>query len=402
MPSDTIFLRSGRVRSTSGSCPRTHAPHEHRRRAAVAPYVVVLMPVIMGFGALTIDMGRMENVRVELQNVSDAAALAGASVFVDVDEADLIDTALARAQAVALRIPTLGTGGTQLASEDVVVGYLDYTDPAAVIDPAADASTFNAVQVAARRGGAGNSSVPMVFAWIVGKTSANVSATGTAAFDDRFVGFRPTDGALLPLVMSLEQYEDELVTGPDDFSYDPELDAVLPLPDGTPELHLFPAGNGNGGGNDDGAGNFGLLNFGIDNEGANGVADQILNGVTQEHFLDEPGVATSQMLFRDGDGNSLSYEITGNPGISASLEDEFETRVGTLIGFFLYSTVDDGGSNAIYTIVGLRFGRLMEVVLTGNNKRVVVQPEAYTGTGVLVDSNAPSTDGMVGVMALVR
>jgi len=374
----------------------------------VAPYVVVLMPVIMGFGALSIDMGRMENVRVELQNVSDAAALAGASVFVGVDEADLVETAFDRAQEVALRIPTLGAGGTNLASADVVVGYLDYTDPAAVIDTAADPSTFNAVQVAARRGGAGNSSVPMVFAWILGTSSANVSATGTAAFDDRFVGLRPVDGAMLPLVVSLEQYEDDIVNGNDEFSYDEDLDAVLEFPDATPEIHLFPAnggngnGNGNGNNNDDGAGNFGLLNVGIGDQGADGVADQILNGVTQEHFLNEPGVGTSAMSFLDSDGNALTYEISGNPGITASLVDELETRVGDLIGFFLYSVVDDGGSNAIYTIVGIRFGRLMHVDLTGNDKRVVVQPEPYSGTGVLVDVNAPSTNGEIGVMVLVR
>ena len=39
------------------------------------------MGVLLGFGALTIDVGVMYNVRADLQRSADAAALAGAAAY---------------------------------------------------------------------------------------------------------------------------------------------------------------------------------------------------------------------------------------------------------------------------------------------------------------------------------
>ena len=55
-------------------------------------------------------------------------------------------------------------------------------------------------------------------------------------------------------------------------------------------------------------------------------------------------------------------------------------------------------------IVGIRFGRILDVDLTVNphNRSLVVQPVAYTDGYVVVHENAPSTDGQVGRVAIVR
>lgn len=50
-----------------------------RRRASVLPSVAVCMTVLLGFAALTIDVGYLYNTAAECQRTADAAALAGAS-----------------------------------------------------------------------------------------------------------------------------------------------------------------------------------------------------------------------------------------------------------------------------------------------------------------------------------
>ena len=49
-----------------------------RRRAVAAVQVAVMLVVLVGVAALTIDGGHLMFVRGELQNAADAAALAGA------------------------------------------------------------------------------------------------------------------------------------------------------------------------------------------------------------------------------------------------------------------------------------------------------------------------------------
>ena len=53
-----------------------------RRRAVVAVQVLVLLVVLIGAAALTIDVGAMFNARADLQRTVDAGALAGASAYV--------------------------------------------------------------------------------------------------------------------------------------------------------------------------------------------------------------------------------------------------------------------------------------------------------------------------------
>ncbi len=48
-------------------------------RGAVAVYVAIVSPALLGIGALSIDLGRLMTVNTELQSAADAAALAGAA-----------------------------------------------------------------------------------------------------------------------------------------------------------------------------------------------------------------------------------------------------------------------------------------------------------------------------------
>ena len=53
----------------------------NRRRAVVAVQVGIVLIVLLGFAALTVDVGTLYNTRNDLQRTADAAALAGASMY---------------------------------------------------------------------------------------------------------------------------------------------------------------------------------------------------------------------------------------------------------------------------------------------------------------------------------
>ena len=386
----------------------------HTRRGVVVPLVAVVLLMLLAFGALTIDLSLLYLTRGQLQAASDSASLAGASGLVTDEMLQLRSGAtyalpasiFTRADDYGMRNLTLDDP-TQVEANDIVVGYMDLDDIAAGINPAANITTFNAVRVTVRRtAGSANGPIPYMFAGVLGVSSGETLTNAAAVLDDRFVGFSPDDGpgVLIPFVISKTQYDSERMSGPDGFSYG---GSVSPVGDGIPEIHLFPNaangngnGNGNSGGSNNGAGNFGLLNIGTPNQGVPGLANQITNGVSGADLSAEIG--QSEITFADADGLPITQSITGSPGIKAGLASTVQQRVGDVVGFFVHSNVVAGGANATYTIVEVRFGRIMDVQLNGNNKRIVVQPVIYAGGGVRVDDNAPGSDGMVVKLVLVE
>ena len=128
---------------------------------------------------------------------------------------------------------------------------------------------------------------------------------------------------------------------------------------------------------------------------------QILNGIDPEEFVDMAG--EPMVKFYDYDsGDEVIYLINGNPGIKAGLKDAMEEKLGQVVGFFLHNNVVEGGSNAVFTVVDMRFGRVMDVDLTGNDKAIMIQPVTHYGQGVLTSPNAPGTDKLIGALELVR
>src|SRR5262245_26580042 len=67
---------------------RLHRLHQHRyrRRGATILIVAVMMPVLLGFMALAIDVGTIYSMDAETQNAADMAALAGVSALATGDQ----------------------------------------------------------------------------------------------------------------------------------------------------------------------------------------------------------------------------------------------------------------------------------------------------------------------------
>jgi len=400
-------MQSKRIRSSA----------HPRRRAIVAVQVAVLLVVMFGFAALTIDVGTLYNARAELQRSADAAALAGASAYVGNsmmrvrmtpnDSESLADT-LAYAIDRTTRYSEFNKAlneTTRIEDGDILTGWLDpsatvgdiLTNPASV--------DYNAVSVMIRRrrdGGGVNSSVPYFFATIFGKAEGASSASAVAVFDDRVSGFEISDGSggMLPFSIHEDALAEELASGGDQYTYDHEVGGVSSTADGIREIRVYPyplSGPGEAG-----DGNFGILNIGTGNQGVNAIRVQIVNGVTPDDM--EMEVGTSDLTFYDADGDPVTYDITGSPGIKSALVASIESEEGEIVGFFVHNNVTEQGSNTVYTIVNIRFGRLMDVRLNGNSnsRYVYVQPITYTGGGVKIDSNAPSSGGLMGKVLLAR
>ena len=141
-----------------------------RRRAAVAVFTLVLLLVLLGFASLTLDVGYLYNVRTEMQNTADAAALAGAQM--------LPDGAAARAAAVKYAHRNSSQHGSVVSNSDVVLGHWDAA--AAVFAPGG--TPVDAVHVLARCTKSNGNPLKLFFAPAMGISQADVSASATASF----------------------------------------------------------------------------------------------------------------------------------------------------------------------------------------------------------------------------
>jgi hypothetical protein len=215
--------------------------------------------------------------------------------------------------------------------------------------------------------------------------------------DDRFSALdTEVPGAVnvWPFTMLADEYDKEVATGGDVYGYSADSDAATNGADGVREVLLYPDKLA--------PGNYGLLNIGTPNQGTPALNQQIKTGVSPEDLQKEIG--TSAVTFLNDDGDPISYNITGNPGLKASLEDSIKSRVGEIVAFFLHDHVENSGSNTVYRVTQIRFARVMGVKLQGSmsTRGLWVQPVTYTGPGVIVVPGAPSSMGVAGKIVLAR
>lgn len=387
-----------------------------RRKGVVAVMVMVILMGLLGFAALTVDVGAMYNVRADLQRTADAAALAGASAFTTDDMMRVRmgtggSSVLAAVTASSTSLThqyaglnlSLGASSSDLLSADIVIGWLLLNnDTSEVIHTNPQPKDFNAVGVTTRRSQGANGAHTLTFASLMGFSSTELGAWAVAVFDDRVSGLTVTDGAtdVMPLSMSRAAFDQDLGSGGDQYAWDDATSSVSGTSDGIREIRIYPYPL-SGSGYSEGDGNFGMLNIGTGNQGVEAERDQIEYGTPASDF--ELEIGTSQMDFSVG-GSANSYDITGSPGLEATLESELANRIGDVVGIFLHDGVILSGANATYTIADIRYVRIMAVKLTGQPslRGVFVQPVSFVGSEVQIDPQAPSSGGLVGRLTLAR
>ncbi len=222
-------------------------------------YLAITLSVLLAFVACAIDIGYISWSRAQLQAAADAASLAMASELFDRDElrgSPDNSAELAAARAAATSVLGANTAGgvaiqspdnvSNLAAGDLFAGYLanpstsgdrinfllNSTVPRAqappllylptaitptlpFITPPTPAPTtynmLNAASVVARRDRGQNGSLGLFFGGVTGRSNIDVTATATATYEDRIVGFRtnrmnPVASKLLPLAMDVNTF----------------------------------------------------------------------------------------------------------------------------------------------------------------------------------------------------
>ncbi len=370
--------------------------NRHRRESRsgnILVFTAFMMIAMFAMLAFAVDLGYLQVIRTQSQGTADASALA--ATWDLIDEGLLTGTAnpyvaeqLAEATAqqyanlnpVAGAAPTLGLG-------DVTVGRIvDPFDPNAqmVFD---DPSLFNAVQVNVRRTSGQNGEVALFFARALGIESFAVQAEATAVFMNNISGFQmPSSGenlAILPFALDETTWDNLLAgMGPDDLTWNEELEQVTASGDGILEANLYPEEGGS-------PGNRGTVDIGSSNNSTADISRQITDGLSEADLAYHGG---SLELGADG-----TLNLNGDTGISAGVKEELASIVGEKGIIPIFSVVSGSGNNAVYQIVKFVGVRVMEVNLEGNmsNKRVIVQPAIVTVPGAIYSTGDLQTSNFI-------
>jgi hypothetical protein len=175
--------------------------------------VIIALSIFALIGAvsLAVDMGNLYTVRNELQNVADAATLAGTAQLIQKDASGNAVRNSALAQTTAIQVAQTQSqiqGQTAVADAarndlTILVGVWDIynSDPNLAWTPCgSDTSTANAMRIRiTREAGKAFGPVTTVFANVFGISSTAVSATATA-----YLGFTnevQTSGVQVPLAL---------------------------------------------------------------------------------------------------------------------------------------------------------------------------------------------------------
>jgi len=273
-------------------------------RGAIAVLVGLLMVVLMGFAAISIDVGRLYVERRQLQNGADAAALAVAcSVGTPQQKATL---------------------ATDLAAKNEAAGRAQATVvPQSNGRVTVDTRSLNA---------AGGSDLPLSFAPVLGINSATVQASATAGCN------KPDGGtAVLPLTFSYCSFANQ--TG--GISSTQERTIYLPKP-----------GNGNGNGNGNGK---------FEYEYEENESDRTCTGATgaplpgafgwlkTDGKAGAAGCQTQTSLTRNGGFASSDPGKSPSRGCDAALVAQTQ---GQTVLLPLYDKQSGSGNNGKYHIIG--------------------------------------------------
>lgn len=161
------------------------------RRGVIIVLSAIFMIILLGFVALTADIGYVQLTKTQLQSAADAASLAAAQELSGTDTPEVVrSNARASAQAVAglyrngdLSSVTLNT------TTDIIFGKTTWNATTSSYNYlwGDDKTPYNVVKIRATRGvnGSNDNRLPLLFGPILGTTKTGVSAESVATFQPR-------------------------------------------------------------------------------------------------------------------------------------------------------------------------------------------------------------------------
>lgn len=369
------------------------------RRGKILVMTALLIPVLFGAALVSTDTAVLVNAHAQLETVADASALGGAMVLADetrLRNATNLSALMATARTKVIAIagqnrvlnaaPVVANNSTNLATGDIVIGYLAATDTTSSgLVTTGSQANYNSVKVVAARDATHGGQVPTFFGGAVGVGGKDVSVNSTATIQNYTIqGFKSVNSArvnLLPIVLDKTTYDAMIArTTADQYFYCPPPNpSVSAGADGVPESQLYPVGTGS-------PGNFGTVKIGVTNNSTATLVDQIDNGISASQMATFSG----GVIQLNTSLNPPSISFGGNPGLSAGIKDALIAKIGKTVMIGIYDQVTGNGSNSSYRVVAFAAVRVMAVNFQGNPKYVVVQPALVKDTSILPGSVQPS------------
>ena len=161
------------------------------RRGTILVLRAVLMVVLMGFVAMTVDVGFIELTRTQLQSAADASALSGAMELSGIDDPALVRT---NARDAVVQTAAMHRAGDKASVAidpvaDITFGKLVWNGVSQTykIQWGEDATPYNVIKVRAMRtmAAGGDNRLPLFFAPAIGSKNADVGAEAIATFQPR-------------------------------------------------------------------------------------------------------------------------------------------------------------------------------------------------------------------------
>lgn len=377
----------------------------YRRKGAIVVLAAILMVCVVLVLALAIDVGYIVNVRTEAQRCADASALAGAWELLGEDrlrEDYTLVFSRARQKAVdiaaknkvgAAQNPALQRNLFNYDHDgDILLGRLNSPWNQGETLSFHDPTRYNALQVTVRCTADRNQQSPLFFGRFVGREFFDMEASATAVFADSIRGFTaPKNGknpSLLPFAVDIEDWNNQILNalGDDQWSFDNGV--ISSLSDGIPEMKLYPSKMSDNYEDTTGAGNWGTIDIGADNNSAADVARQILEGPNATDLERYNGRFELDEI-------TGTIDVDGDTGISTKIKDPLNKIKGKPRSLPLYQTLNLNGDNATYTLVGFVGVRILNLKMTGNKRFVLIQP-AYVFDSTAISSNGPGNSYFIG------
>jgi Flp pilus assembly protein TadG len=379
-------------------------------RGAAALLFGLMLPVFIGFAALAVDTSMIAVARGQLSTAADSAALAGAqelatenrvrgatTLTTEITGANNQSLSFAQQNHVLGTAPVLSTNVSNATTGDILVGYLDWTNPSSALDSSsANTKLFNSVQVTLHRDSTHGGVVPTVFAKLMGFSGSNVTVSSTATAQAFSVsGFKASGSSsanLLPIVLDTVTWQAMMAgTTTDQYTYNSSSNTVTSGADGIYESLLYPVESGS-------PGNWGTINVGVSNNSTSTLSAQIRYGITPAQLATYPN-STIQL---DSTQTPPSITFSGNPGISAGIKDDLTAIIGKPVVVPIYDINGDNGNNAWYRVIAFQPARILSVNFQGNPKYVIIQPCLINDPTAVTGTAQPWTNGGQVVLHLSR
>lgn len=156
-----------------------------QRRGVILLLTAVLMVILLGMLAFSVDLGYVLVAKTQLQTAADSAALAAAATM-----GSLTANSNQNAKTYA-GMNHIGNTGVVIKDSDIVYGNWDSTKVGTTTDPFTPSATGigNAVKVTARADSTTSGAIPLFFGPIFGQKTLNTSASSVATTNPRDICF---------------------------------------------------------------------------------------------------------------------------------------------------------------------------------------------------------------------